>query len=1244
MKPLFNKKKFWIVLVVVLLLCIGLMQTAFATEQDDAEDENLSFYVGKPEYRIEDGLAIENATNTLVSCRSDAQAVIIPAGVEVISSTAFRDCNQLQSVIVSEGVKKIDPGAFINCGAIGSINLPTTLDTIGHMTFYKCNLDTLIIPRNTRLQPNLGQSEWYGVLDACRVKTLVFCGTDGLFLPTTFGNIKFPVDGSGRIVFWGNPPEYIDVSGLQFNYKGGEVESGTFTICYPKQFVDAWAPNGETEWNGIPIRALTWSEEQKLIQKAPKLFSDEDRTDVTEDPGWSFDQYHNVTIYSEEGWYRYCIANWGMEINDLRFAEGVRFILEYFNADSDESMYPGPSEITMKRLILPESLVKANLDHMILQEIVITEGNTDFRMEDGKLIDIDREEIIWPTDSVEANSSGNIADLSESIPAETQLAPSFALAERDVEQGDGWIYQDGILTITANGGMRNYFHDQENRNNANKYQHEPYEVDCVVLGKDVTEFSMFVFGTDFYPTQMIVEEGNPNFAVIDGWLVNLKTKTLVCATDLKRFLWNSVAKDIPDLVESIGTRAFYPLNYILQIRLNEGLVEIEDWAFDDCGALQTMQLPSSVTTIGEHAFSYCHTLEKVVLGTNVDSIGSYAFDSCYNLEEINLEDTYITVLSQNVLSISGLNEIVLPDTLKTIEHEAFYLCTMLETVTVCSDDIAIQNGAFGLCDSLKQIIFTMGPPKSVGSRLFYELEKTPDGMHYLSSSYEHNREIIPYPTLCYTAAYAQEWAPNGETYWNGYPIRQLSKLETLSLPVRSTGATIVQASGLEEYETGDGWVYQNGTLRITADGGLEDFTQNELDENFEWTHRHLPDEVNTLVIGKQVTQIAPVASYQFWYFIPGEIRIESGSPYFVRDNGWIIQKQTGTLVGPERQQDYKGEPIILRFPDYVRAIGESAFDLYFFPYYIDAEEKIRIENVEFPGGLLVIGDNAFRYGAWLEGLDLPRNLTTIGSGAFEGCSNLEQVNLGSAVRLIGANAFYDCRKLATINLGDTRITALRKGVFGESDSLTTLTLPDTLQTIETGAFEASALKTLVINSAHVSIQAGAFQNCIALQHIIFTKGIPSAFGKSLFGESEKSPDGRYFISKYSWSRLQPIPYPTLFYTAAYADEWAPNGETEWNGYPIEEISQDELNAILAEARGEPAPAVSALVTSAPVKTAKPASDAAAIAAAPLGEALFVALMMAIVAGIVVTLVLARQQRDDSLTGESKRERGDQIQS
>ena len=162
MKQLSAIRKSVVVFLLLFLLCFGTVHTSYATDQDDSSDEKLAAYVNDPDYRIENGLAINNATNALESCRSDARSVIIPVGVESISSVAFIECDQLQSVFVPEGVKRIEGAAFIGCSALKSITLPTTLKEIEPSAFVDCNFDTLIIPRNTRLEPNLGQSEWYG--------------------------------------------------------------------------------------------------------------------------------------------------------------------------------------------------------------------------------------------------------------------------------------------------------------------------------------------------------------------------------------------------------------------------------------------------------------------------------------------------------------------------------------------------------------------------------------------------------------------------------------------------------------------------------------------------------------------------------------------------------------------------------------------------------------------------------------------------------------------------------------------------------------------------------------------------------------------------------------------------------------------------------------------------------------------------------------------------------------------------
>lgn len=749
-------------------------------------------------------------------------------------------------------------------------------------------------------------------------------------------------------------------------------------------------------------------------------------------------------------------------------------------------------------------------------------------------------------------------------------APAVSLAESDCEKGVGWEFRDGVLTITANGGMEDYFDNERDQNGKYRYQHKGNDVNSVVIGKNVTKFVMFVFQEDFYPTSMSVEEGNAVFAVIDGWLVNLKTKTLICATDLMQFYWIPVARNIPDFVEKIGFKAFYPQNQLKQIFLPNGVFEIEEDAMADCGSLDTVYLPPKLKTIGSGAFDYCSSLKKVVMGPDISAIGDSAFSSCHSLVSINLQDTRITALNKNVLAMTGIERIILPNTVQLIDANAFYDCQSLYSVTICSDDIVIHDGAFSICERIRKIIFTKGLPKSMGRDLFDARCVTSDGKHFSVGFYEPYRLLIPYPTLYYTAEYANEWAPNGETKWNGYPIKQLTAKEESALRSGMNEQTSAPTAAAidTDYEEGNGWVFDSGKLLLTSNSGLDDFTANDLGENFDYRYNHFPNEVETLVIGKDVSHFSPVESFGFWYFSPTEVQIEPGNPYFIRDNDFIMQTQTGSLVCPANYSDFSKTTMLNSIPDDTRIIEESAFDQHYLPYWHDQNKWPRIEQIEFPDNLLVIGQSAFDSCDEITSLDLPNRLVSIGNYAFYECRALQSIHFGP-LRSLGEGAFYRCGELTAANLEDTRITALRLNTFSGCRLLTTMILPETLQTIESGAFyQCKSLRTVVIQSDHVTVQSNAFDDCVGLNYIFFTKGVPAAFGESLMGESETTSDGRYYISDYFMTEYQPIPYPTLFYTAEYADEWAPKGEMTWNGYPIQQISQDVIDAVLAQARGE----------------------------------------------------------------------------
>ena len=812
--------------------------------------------------------------------------------------------------------------------------------------------------------------------------------------------------------------------------------------------------------------------------------------------------------------------------------------------------------------------------------------------------------------------------------------PTLPFAETDYEKGLGWVFFGGVLTITANGGIEDFFNNVPDQNGNRRYQHRGYEVKSVVIGKNVTQLQKFAYGEDFYPTSMSVEAGNSIFAVIDGWLLNTQTKTLICATDLDRFTWMPVARKIPDSVEKIDGGAFYHYNHIIQIHLPDSMTEIGEFTFDICSKLESIQLPPNLKIISRGAFCGCESLRKVDMGMSIESIGEYAFEGCNNLERVNLENTRITVLNSDVFSYTRLKNVVLPDTLRVIEPNAFTSCWDLYSIAVCSDDVVFQHDAFAECDKLRKIIFTKGVPKSMVKDLFSAKGESRDGKYYLSGNCESVGKEIPYPTLYYTAEYANQWAQNGETEWNGYPIQQLTAKEERALATKTERHeyTLASESVTDDYEAGDGWVFDSGKLLLTTNRGLVDFTANEMDDSFDYRYSHFPSEVDTIVIGKDVSYVSPVATYGFWYFSPTKIQVEPGNPYFVCDNGWIAQAKTKTLVCPENYPDFSKTTVLNTLPDDTRIIGQSAFDQFYLPYWYNDQERAKIEQVAFPRDLIVISRDAFSNCEQIKRLDLPPRLVSIGNYAFYECGGLQEVRFGP-VRSIGMSAFYHCRELAAINLEDTRITTLRAATFSECEALPVVILPETLQTVETEAFEAcKSLETIFFLSDHVAIQSKAFDNCIGLKYMIFTEGVPASFGESVLGETARTPDGRYYISGYDQTLSRPIPYPTLLYTAAYASEWAPNGETEWNGYPIQQISQEELEAILAKARGEASPesvTLSPAPTQVPTTTPASTPQPDAINADPAADNSWIlnTIALAVVAvGVAIAVLLVNPKK------------------
>ncbi|GEM_PF-2894929 len=420
-----------------------------------------------------------------------------------------------------------------------------------------------------------------------------------------------------------------------------------------------------------------------------------------------------------------------------------------------------------------------------------------------------------------------------------------------------------------------------------------------------------------------------------------------------------------------------------------------------------------------------------------------------------------------------------------------------------------------------------------------------------------------------------------------------------------------------DYETGDGWTYQDGTLKIVTNNGLINFLYHEFDMRGDPQHKHSAADVDRVIIGKDVTDI--IIDYFIGDINPSTISVEEGNDTFIIDNGWVINQQSKTLFGAANVKENKTRVVIDDIPTYIEHIGMYAFS-----------DCSALRQISIPDLVISIGEFSFSGCDCLENITLPSKVITIDDFAFSECTKLKRINLEAALNSIGNAAFHVCINLETPSIYNTTIEVVQSNSFLGCIQFQMVEVPSSVKLVEDQAFgHCTALSVLIFNSDQLTIEDGAFDHCENVRKLIFTKGKPTSIGNALFGETERTSDGKGFIDYYEQSD-KTIPYPTLYYTAAYADEWAPNGETEWNGYTIQQLSQEELDAILAEARGETtpvvtgAPAQTVSATTAPEPTVtSPDKNEPDQATSPTVEILLLSAIAVVAAGIAV---LARMRK------------------
>ena len=1163
---------------------------------DNTYDSDCNVCGEKREIPVPEGLeySIENGKVTITGYTGSATEVVIPPTIEgypvtTIGEYAFCNCSSLSKITIPDSVISIGGSSFFGCFSLESITIPDSVTSIGGGIFRGCrSLVEIIVDANNKnyssvdgvlfnkdkttivTYPSGKTSSTYAIpTSVTKIDNYAFCECDFLTAFTISNSVKSIGDGAfyhcdsitsvtipDSVTSIGNEAFYHCASLASITLGNGLTSIGEYAFYDCFDLISITIPAGVTSINKGVFR---WCESLTDITIPDS---------VTSIVAGAFDYcskltdvYYNGTKTQKDaisiGSSNTCLTNatWHYFDNACDATCNECGVVREVPDHVYDNEYDATCNICgAERVAVPEGLAYS-----------ISNGEVEITDYTGSATELVIPSTIegYPVTKIGNNAFSSCTLLtSVTIPDSVTSIGSYAFR-----------YCTSLTSITIPDSVTTI--DREAFASCDS-------LTSVILGNGITEMGDYAFAWCDSLASVIL--GN-SVTTIGHWaFYGCDSLTSITIPDSVTTIGDGVFPSSANLEFNEYDNAYYLGNntnpYVVLVKakdtsitscqINTNTKIIYTSAFGWCESLTNITIPASVVAIGDSAFGWCESLTNITIPASVVAIGDSAFGFCDSLTGITVdaESEYYCV-QDGILFDTNKTTLVaypaaktattyaIPDTVTTISGGAFYDCDSLISITIPASVTNIDRYTFINCHSLESI--TVDENNNYFSSqdgVLYDKDKT---------------TIVTYPSSKPDSTYN---IPNGVKEI-GWLVLSGSNITSITIPATVTNiesypfvppvTSIVVDEENQHYSSQDGVLFnkdkttlvrypceKTGTTYTIPDGvteiGYDAFAFSNL------TSVIIPDSVTTIgseaffncssltsiAIPEGVTEIGGLA---FWachslesVTIPSSV-VSIGCQGFdycpsLTNVYYIGTKEQKDNIVDDGSNDYLFNATWHYFDnacdatcsdcDLTREVihtydndcdtdcnecGETRTTEHIYSNNSDESCNVCGEKREIPvpegleysienGKVTITGYTGSATEVVIPSTINGYPVTTIVYEAFARSSKLTSITIPDSVTSINDNAFENCKSLTSITVGEeNQYYSSQDGVLFNKDKTTlirypsrkpetTYAVPDSVTTIESGAFRGCPkLTSITIPDSVTTIGDFAFVFCYYLTSI-----------------------------------------------------------------------------------------------------------------------------------------------------------------